>query len=112
MGVGNGVSLEVLILALLAGKREHYGLEIHETLRAMTTGRKKLSLGSLYTTLHRMEQKSLVASRWGDERSPTLGARRRYYQSTRHGEQVLKEVKSIFADPPPVVSPQDSRPRK
>jgi PadR family transcriptional regulator PadR len=112
MGVGNGVSLEVIILALLAGRREHYGLEILETLRVMTKGRKKLSLGSLYTTLHRMEQKNLVESRWGDERSPLLGARRRYYRTTSQGEQALKEVKSLLADPPPVTPSQVARRRR
>jgi PadR family transcriptional regulator, regulatory protein PadR len=86
-------NLEILILAALETS-ELYGLSIIERVKE-TTGQ-SLSLGGLYTTLHRMEQKGFVASRWGESTEVRQGARRRYYQITALGQQTLTETRRML----------------
>ena len=76
-----------VLSALLHG--EQYGLEIVETIRENV--KTKVSMGSLYPTLYRLEKKELVESRWGEATEVRAGARRRYYKMTGLGERVLKE---------------------
>jgi DNA-binding PadR family transcriptional regulator len=85
--------VEMLILAALE-TREQYGLAIIEKIKE-TTGQ-SLSLGSLYTTLHRMERKGFVTSRWGESTEIRQGARRRYYQITALGQQALAETRQLL----------------
>jgi DNA-binding PadR family transcriptional regulator len=82
-------SLEIHILAALGGQ-EYYGLQIVDRVKAITD--KSISLGSLYTTLHRMEKKGLVKARWGDTNEDRAGARRRYYEVTALGHKALTET--------------------
>jgi PadR family transcriptional regulator PadR len=86
-------NVEMLILAALEA-RELYGLSIIDSIKE-TTGQ-SLSLGSLYTTLHRMEQKGFVTSRWGESIDARQGARRRYYQITALGQQALTETRQML----------------
>jgi PadR family transcriptional regulator PadR len=86
-------NVEMLILAALE-TRELYGLSIIETVKEMTG--QSLSLGGLYTTLHRMEQKGLVTGRWGDSAEVREGARRRYYKITAVGQQALAETRQML----------------
>jgi DNA-binding PadR family transcriptional regulator len=53
-----------MILSTLIGN-ERYGLEIVE-IKMATDGKPVLSLGDLYTTRHRMEEKGLVVARGGE----------------------------------------------
>jgi PadR family transcriptional regulator PadR len=82
---------EILILATL-GASERYGRDITEEIARITDDRYKISLGGLYTTLHRMEKKKLVSGRWGDQRADHPEAQRRYYRITALGQRVLKEA--------------------
>ena len=84
---------EMLILAAL-GAREQYGLGILETMKKITG--QSISLGGLYTTLHRMERKGLVTARWGESTELRQGARRRYYKITARGERALADTKRVF----------------
>jgi DNA-binding PadR family transcriptional regulator len=89
--VGALTQNEILILAALRGG-ERYGREVMEQVEALTDGRYKLALGGLYTTLHRMEKKGLIAGRWGERRSEEPFAQRRYYRITGVGQKLLAEV--------------------
>jgi PadR family transcriptional regulator len=80
---------EATILAALAGG-ELYGLEIVDE---VTANGGRLSLGGVYTLLHRLEKKGLVTSRWGGTDEDRAGARRRYYELTGLGQRVLAEVR-------------------
>ena len=73
-----------------------YGLEIIDHVKALTGGRRSVSLGGLYTTLHRMEQKKLVAARWGEATEERAGARRRYYKVTGLGARALREAETVL----------------
>ncbi len=69
---------EILIASAISGK-ELYGL-----------------LGGLYTTLHRMESKKLVTSRWGETVDDRQGARRRYYKIAGLGARALSETERVL----------------
>ena len=84
---------EILILATLE-TREQYGLEIVGTMKKDTG--QSISLGGLYTTLHRMERKGLVSARWGESTELRQGARRRYYKVTARGERALADTKRVL----------------
>ena len=75
--------------------REKYGLEIIETLKNETG--KGISLGGLYTTMHRLEKKGFVKSRWGESTAERGGNRRKYYRLTGTGEKALSEVKQSLS---------------
>lgn len=82
---------EMRIMASLISKQK-YGLEIISSLKEETGN--TISLGGLYATLHRLEKKGYVKSRWGEATAERGGNRRRYYKLTGVGEKALKEVRT------------------
>lgn len=86
---------EAMILAILIG-RERYGREIRNEYETRTGN--KLPLGSLYTTLLRMEeQKGYVKSREGESIPGRQGNRRRYYLIKASGTRALRDWE-LFRD--------------
>src|SRR5438093_11715774 len=73
-----------LILELLIGRREMYGLE----LVAASGGR--LKRGTVYVTLARMEEKGYVRSHLEDAPPDAGGLPRRVYEATPLGRRVLE----------------------
>ena len=85
--------LELAILAALAAK-ERYGLEI---LKVVADTGQRVSLAGVYTTLARLEDQGLVASRWGDEDvAVRRGARRRYYAIKGAGVRAFNENRAVI----------------
>ena len=86
---------EEIMLTLLVG-RELYGLELMHAIDEASEGKIRMKFGSLYPTLHRLEKKGFVTSRWGDDRPEERGgARRRYYMATGLGEKALREAQQL-----------------
>jgi DNA-binding PadR family transcriptional regulator len=87
---------EKLMLLALKGN-ELYGVEIGKAVMLATEGKRRLTRGSLYPLLGQLEKKGLVISRWGDEslrsneQETKRGARRRYYQLTQLGEEIVNQ---------------------
>lgn len=80
---------EAAILAAI-GDRELYGLEIPEAVEEVSGGEVKIRLGYLYPSLHHLESKGLIKSRWGEEADPSRNkARRQYYSLTDDGVVAL-----------------------
>ncbi|MEO1146256.1 MAG: PadR family transcriptional regulator [Cyanobacteria bacterium J06638_22] len=81
--------LEEEILYLLMG-REMYGLQIVQAYEQVSQGKRKLSIGTLYPTLSRMEGRGLVTShlvsRPEDDKG---GARRKLFRITLQGSRAL-----------------------
>ncbi len=65
-----------------------YGYQIIGELERRTTGYFKLRGGTIYPMLRRLEDKGLVKSRW---RQITERQRRRYYEITDKGRQLLAD---------------------
>lgn len=87
--------LEEELLSLLIGN-ERYGLEIIQAFEEVSGGKRKLSIGSLYPTLSRMEEKGLITSRMQDRPSDDKGgARRKYFRITRLGSRVLHQTEQF-----------------
>lgn len=84
-------STEAAILAALV-QGEKYGLAIIDHVKTASDGKLKLTLGGIYPTLYRMQEKGLLKSRWGDEHEAKGGARRRYYGATSLGRRSLSDV--------------------
>ena len=81
--------LEEELLTLLLG-HERYGLEIIQAFEDASGGMRKLSVGSLYPTLSRMEEKGLIKSHMEDRPSDDKGgARRKYFRITHLGSGAL-----------------------
>jgi PadR family transcriptional regulator PadR len=82
---------ELLILAALMMLGDNaYGMTIHEQTEKLADGLRAVSLGSVYTTLDRLEQKGYVKS-WFSDPTPERGGRsKRFFEITGSGELALK----------------------
>ncbi len=91
-------ALEEHIITVL-NVHELYGLQIIKAIEEASGGKRRLGVGSLYPTLHRLEKKGFIQSKWGDDRPEERGsARRKYYEITGLGRQVLQETQATRAN--------------
>jgi DNA-binding PadR family transcriptional regulator len=79
-------STDFLILRLLK-ERPMYGYEISQQLDQRSAGYFEMKEGLLYPTLHRMQEKGWLTTEW----QSVDGRRRKYYQLTRLGQEILGE---------------------
>ena len=80
---------QVVMLAVLRLDGEAYGVPIRSEI-AERSGR-ELTLATVYKTLSRLEDKGLVASYEGEPTPQRGGRRKRFYDVTPAGRQVLKQ---------------------
>ena len=78
-------SAEPLVLALLANG-ESYGYAIIQEVKARSEGKLQWTDGMLYPVLHRMEQRGLIKSRWGESET---GRKRKYYSLKKDGKTAM-----------------------
>ena len=78
-------STELLIMALLEDRPRH-GYEIGKLIESRSGGRLKFRIPSLYPTLCRLEDRSLIKGRWVEKPGER---RRRYYRLTPAGRKTL-----------------------
>ncbi len=75
-----------LLALTVIGDGELYGYEIARQIRDRSGGAFAPSEGSLYPTLHRLEQDGALTATW---RESERGPRRRYYRLTPKGQGLL-----------------------
>jgi DNA-binding PadR family transcriptional regulator len=80
---------EALILDLLAGRRERYGLEL------VAASKGRLKRGTVYVTLGRMEDKGFLTSRFEEAPADAGGLPRRLYEATALGRRVLEAYSHV-----------------
>lgn len=80
-------TLSLLILALLS-RKAMYGYEIAATVHKDTDGAFTWREGSLYPSLHKLEQGGLIVGQWEEKET---GRKRRYYHITQKGRDTLQE---------------------
>lgn len=80
-------TLSLLILSLLS-RKAMYGYEIAATVHRDTDGAFTWREGSLYPSLHKMEQGGLIIGQWEEKET---GRKRRYYHITKKGRLALAE---------------------
>jgi PadR family transcriptional regulator PadR len=89
-------SLELLVLLSVARlEDEAYGITIRDDV-SERSGR-DYSVGAVYTTLQRLEDKDLLVTRFSDP-LPTRGGRaRRYYSLSTAGRRALREAEQLVS---------------
>jgi PadR family transcriptional regulator PadR len=88
-------SFEYQVLSvLLRQPRDAYGVTIQERIQERT-GR-DVSVGSLYTTLDRLEKKGFVSSWWGDVSPERGGRRKRYYKIEAAGADAVRRSEAVL----------------
>ena len=87
-------TLEMILLKLLS-ERRMYGYELITTLEQRGGAPFQLKEGTLYPVLYRLENASLIESRW---EALERGVPRKYYQLTESGTARLAELISDWTD--------------
>jgi transcriptional regulator len=85
-------SMELLILALIEDRPRH-GYEIARLIEQRSEGALSFHVASLYPTLYKLEDRSLIEGRWVEKAGQR---RRRYYRITAAGRKVLASQRSVF----------------
>ncbi len=81
-------SLKLIILQTL-NEADHYGYSLAQSIRERSDNLLKAGEGSLYPSLHNLEEKGLVESYWDENFTP----KRKYYHITQAGKEYLNEEK-------------------
>ncbi len=90
-GIGSIGQFEQLVLAAVLGLRDDaYGITIHAKVAELAQP-KKVSLGAIYVTLDRLEDKGFVSSWLSEPTSERGGRAKRCYRLEALGEQALQE---------------------
>jgi PadR family transcriptional regulator, regulatory protein PadR len=84
---------ELLLLTLRALKDDTYGVPIQRYL-SKETGR-TVSMGAVYATLDRLEQKGYVRSAFGEATRERGGKRKRLFSVTPAGMRALREARNL-----------------
>ena len=80
---------QLVLLALLRQGSDAYGVSICDEITART-GR-EVSLGAVYKTLERLEDKGLVSSRFGAPTAERGGRRKKHFKLMAPGQRALKQ---------------------
>src|SRR5712692_2258182 len=81
---------QLVLTAILTLREDAYGVTIHEKVEELAHP-KAVSLGAVYVTLDRLEDKGLIAS-WLSDPTPQRGGRaKRCYKLEALGERALEE---------------------
>ncbi|MGC2660995.1 MAG: PadR family transcriptional regulator [Bryobacteraceae bacterium] len=81
---------QLVLTAILTLREDAYGVTIHAKVQELTQP-KPVSLGAVYVTLDRLEDKGFIAS-WLCDPTPERGGRsKRFYRLQALGERALEE---------------------
>ncbi len=86
-----GTFEQLVLSAVLALGDEAYGVSIHAQVEALSQPR-RASLGAVYATLDRLEDKGLLSSRLSDPTPERGGRSKRFYRLEDAGKQALREA--------------------
>lgn len=86
-----GTFEQLVLSAILALGEDAYGVSIHAKVEALSEP-KRVSLGAVYATLDRLEDKGLLGS-WLSDPTPERGGRsKRFYRLEDAGKRALREA--------------------
>ncbi|SHG70940.1 Transcriptional regulator PadR-like family protein [Chryseolinea serpens] len=89
--IGEFEEIVLLITALL--EEDAYGVTITQEIEKQT-GR-IVGFNTVHTTLQRLEEKGLIASKMGGATAERGGRRKRYFRITALGSRTLRELKEL-----------------
>jgi PadR family transcriptional regulator, regulatory protein PadR len=81
--------------AVLSGHGSAYGASVYDLIERRTGHAP--SIGAIYTTLERLQEKGMVSSRWGDATAERGGRRKRLYKIEATGVQALRNTEAAFS---------------
>lgn len=84
-------SMDLMVLSVLA-QSPKYGYLLQKALSDNSQQQIKLSAGTMYPLLHRLEEAGLVSSRWDD----STGRRRKWYELTAKGRKKLVKQAELW----------------
>jgi DNA-binding PadR family transcriptional regulator len=84
----------IVLLAVLRLADDAYGVSIRREITLRT--QRELTVGSLYSTLDRLESKGLLRSRTGDPTPERGGRSKRYFRVTAAGLRMLRESRQVI----------------
>ncbi len=85
---------QVVLLAILRLGDEAYGVTIRREITECTE--REPAPGALYTTLDRLEEKGLVASKYGDPTPERGGRAKRYFTVTARGVHAVARAQRAY----------------
>ena len=85
---------QVVLLAILRLGEDAYGVSIRREIVERTE--REPAPGALYTTLDRLEEKGLVASKYGDPTPERGGRAKRYFTVTGAGVRAVARAQRAF----------------
>ena len=85
---------QIVLLAILRVREEAYGVPIRLEIETRT-GR-SVTVGALYRTLDRLEEKGYVASSFGDPTPARGGRSRRYFKMRPAGLRTLRASRDVL----------------
>jgi DNA-binding PadR family transcriptional regulator len=80
----------LVLMAILRLGEDAYGMLVHQELE--TTASRRCSLGALYTTLDRLEQKGYLSSRIGEATLERGGRAKKYLRVEAAGTSALRQA--------------------
>jgi DNA-binding PadR family transcriptional regulator len=83
---------ELVLLAILSQGDNAYGVTILDGLETATN--RSIAIGSLYTTLSRLEEKGLVKSWTGEPTAERGGRAKRHYKVTGSGQLLVRNARA------------------
>jgi len=78
---------QLVLLSLLRLTPEAFGVAVQQDIASRT--QREVSLGAIYTTLARLEQKGYVLTRVGDPTPVRGGRRKKFYRVSAAGQRAL-----------------------
>ena len=88
-----GAFEELVLLALLHQGERAYGVSIRRELESRTGS--SVTMGAVYATLDRLQNKGMVASRAGERHAARRGRPRRYYDLLPAGAAALEKTRQV-----------------
>jgi transcriptional regulator len=86
-------TLDLMILQTLSSMGPQHGYAIAARLEQVSEGALRLTMGSLYPGLVRLEARGWIAARWAQTES---NRRARFYQITARGRRQLEKERSAW----------------
>ncbi len=87
---------ELVLLTVIVLQENAYGVEIKKELEKRLE--EVLSVGSIQSSLKRLEEKGFLTSAFGEATQRRGGKRKRIYSATQHAVRVLSELKNLRYD--------------
>ncbi|MCB1670582.1 MAG: PadR family transcriptional regulator [Gammaproteobacteria bacterium] len=82
----------IVLLTLIRLGDQAYGMSVRSKINQLI--KRDISIGAIYTTLDRLEDKGYVKSRLGEATARRGGRAKKYFSVTASGRRVLKEVRA------------------